>query len=195
MPARKPSLSELVLVEPRDREQWRHWLEANHAASPGVWLAVGKKGNPVSDLSYEEAIQEALAFGWIDGLTKRLDADRYRLLVTPRKPGSGWARTNKARVERLVAEGRMAPAGMAAVESARRNGSWTALDDVEALVEPPDLGQALDATPNARAGWGGLTASARKLGLYWIASAKRPQTRADRVRKTVEAAAEGRPAR
>jgi uncharacterized protein YdeI (YjbR/CyaY-like superfamily) len=192
MAAKKPYLSELQLVEVKDRARWRKWLEKNHSVSPGIWLAIGKKGNAVSDLRYEEAIEEALAFGWIDGMAGRVDADRYKLLVTPRKPGSGWARTNKKRVERLLAEGRMTPAGLAAVELARENGSWTMLDDVEALVEPTDLTAALDADPGARQGWDALGASPRKMALYWIATAKRPETRADRIEQTVAAAAEGR---
>jgi uncharacterized protein YdeI (YjbR/CyaY-like superfamily) len=195
MSARKPPVSELPLVELKDRASWRAWLEKNHAVSPGVWLAIGKKGNPISDLGYEDAVEEALAFGWIDAKALRLDEHRYMGLMTPRKPGSGWARTNKERVERLTAEGLMAPAGLAAVERARENGSWTLLDDVEALVEPPDLSAALDAEPRARQGWGALGASARKVALYWIATAKRPQTRARRIEQTASAAAEGRPPR
>jgi uncharacterized protein YdeI (YjbR/CyaY-like superfamily) len=195
MTTKKPPLSDLPLVEPKDRASWRRWLEANHAASPGVWLAIGKKGNPVSGLSYDDAVEEALAFGWIDGKAQRLDENRYLGLMTPRKANSGWARTNKARVERLLAEGRMAPAGLAAIERARDNGSWTLLDDVEALVEPPDLAAALDAAPRARQGWSALGASARKITLYWIATAKRASTRATRIEQTVAAASEGRPPR
>jgi uncharacterized protein YdeI (YjbR/CyaY-like superfamily) len=183
---------ELPLLEPRDRVELSSWLDSNHATSTGVRVAVGKKGNTVTTLTYEQAVEEALRYGWIDSTTRRLDADRYALVFTPRKPRSVWARTNKARVERLVAEGRMTPAGLAAVETAKANGSWTSVDDVEDLVVPDDLEAALAAEPAARTGFAGLSASARKLALGWIASARRPETRAKRILETTRAAAEGR---
>lgn len=185
-------MSELEFVEPASRDEWRAWLEKHHASSTGIWLAVGKKGNRVTSLDYEAAVEEALCFGWIDSTVNRLDADRFKQLFTPRKPGSTWSRSNKARVERLIAEGRMTPAGLAPVEVAQRNGSWNALDDVENLVMPGDLADALAADTRAERGFAALPESQRKMALYWIAAAKRPDTRARRVREIVQAAAEGR---
>jgi len=185
-------LEDLALVEPATRGEWRAWLERNHGSSAGVWLAVGKKGNHTTTLTYDDAVEEALCFGWIDGQTKTLDDQRYRQLITPRKPGSGWAKSNKERVARLKAEGLMATAGLTAVESAMADGSWTLLDDVENLVVPHDLATALEDVPTAASNFAALSPTARKLALYWIATAKRPQTRARRIAETVAAAVEGR---
>jgi len=182
----------LPFVEPADRAEWRAWLEAHHATSLGIWLAVGKKGGQVTSLTYDDAVEEALCFGWIDSIVNRLDEHRFKQLFTPRKPGSAWARSNKQRVERLLAQGLMAPAGLAAIEAAKANGSWTLLDDVEDLVVPDDLAAALEASPAASRYFAGFSSSAVKMILYWIATAKRPETRAKRIAETIESAAEGR---
>ena len=187
----KQRLADLEFVEPGKRAEWRAWLAAHHATSRGIWLAVGKKGNTVTELSYEDAVEEALCFGWIDSTVNRLDADRFKQLFTPRKPGGTWARTNKERVERLIAAGLMAPAGLASVEAAKADGSWTLLDDVEGLVVPEDLASALHANPAAERGFQGLPDSQKKMALYRIQTAKRPETRARRIAETVSAASLG----
>jgi uncharacterized protein YdeI (YjbR/CyaY-like superfamily) len=128
-------LDDLELVEPADREEWGRWLEANHATSTGVWLAVGKKGGTRTRLDYDAAVEEALRFGWIDSVVHAMDADRFRQLFTPRKPRGTWAPSNKRRIERLLAEGRMMPAGLAAIERAKANGSWDLLDQDGKLRE------------------------------------------------------------
>jgi len=187
-----PGLNDLPRVEPLSRAEFRAWLEANASSSAGIWLAVGKKGGRVTTLRYEEAVEEALCFGWIDATVRRLDEDRFLQLFTPRKPGGNWAASNKARVERLIAEGLMTPAGFAAIERAKADGSWNRLTDVEALVMPDDLTEALAATPGAEQGFAKLAESGRKQLLYWIVSAKRDETRANRIEQTVAAAVEGR---
>jgi uncharacterized protein YdeI (YjbR/CyaY-like superfamily) len=187
----KPAGAGLPLLAVADRAELRAWLEHNHASSPGVNLAIGKKGGHTTALTYDDAVEEALCFGWIDSTARRLDDDRYTVLFTPRKRGGTWARTNKARVERLIAEGRMTPAGIAVIEAAKADGSWTALDDAEDLVVPGDLANALDAAA-ARKRFDALPASARQMALYWISTAKRDATRAERVSATVSAALEGR---
>jgi uncharacterized protein YdeI (YjbR/CyaY-like superfamily) len=184
-------LDSLELLELPDREAWSRWLEANHGRSDGVWLAVGKKGNTRTSLMYEDAVQEALRFGWIDSTVRRLDADRSQQLYTPRRPGGTWALSNKRRVERLMADGLMEPAGMAAIERAKADGSWMLLDDVENLVVPADLAVAFETTPAAAESFGGLPESKRKLILYWIGSTKREATRQARIAKAVEALAAG----
>jgi uncharacterized protein YdeI (YjbR/CyaY-like superfamily) len=185
----------LPLLEVRDRAELREWLEANHSVSGGVRLVVGKKGSPtdgsVTELRYAEAVEEALCFGWIDSTTSSLDAERYALRFTPRKPRSVWARSNKERVERLTAAGLMRPAGLAAVETAKANGSWNSIDDVESLAVPGDLACALDAHPQARAFFDALPPGQRKLTLHWVVSAKRPETRERRIKQIVSAAADG----
>jgi len=188
-----PPLADLPLVAPASRREWRAWLEAHHADSPGVWLAVGKKGNTVTGLSYDEAVEEALCFGWIDSLAKRIDDDRYKQLMTPRKRGSAWAASNKERVARLAAQGLLAPAGQAAVEEAQVDGSWALLDEVEALIVPADLAAALAENRVAGRSFAALSPSKRRQILHWVASAKRPETRDKRIRETVLATAENRP--
>lgn len=182
----------LPLLEVADRAELRVWLSEHHATSGGVRLAVTKKGRTATSLTYEEAVLEALAFGWIDSTAGRLDDDRYVVQFTPRKHGGNWARSNKARVEQLLAEGLMTPAGMAVIEAAKADGSWEAIDDVEDMTVPDDLAAALAEDPLALAFWDALPPGQRKLSLYRINGAKRPETRAKRIAETVRAAREGR---
>lgn len=186
-------LDDLELVVPASREEWRTWLAANHATSKGIALAVAKKNGSRAGVAYEEAVEEALCFGWIDSTTARLDDDHYKQLFTPRKPGSNWSQSNKDRVERLIAQGLMTPAGLAAIEVAKANGSWNRLTDIEAGVIPKDLSAALDAAPAAADGFARLTQSHRQMAVYWVVTAKRPETRAARIAKVVSAAEKGRP--
>ena len=157
----------------------------------GVWVVTYKKRSGGPYASYDDVVDEALCFGWIDSVRRSLDADRSQLLVTPRKRGSRWFKANKQRIQRLTAAGRLAPAGLAAVTDAKADGSWTALDAVEELVEPEDLGAALDAEPDARANWDGFQGSTKRAILEWIIAAKRPPTRASRVAETARLAAQG----
>ena len=174
------------------RAAWRAWLEEHHATAPGVWVVTYRKASEGPHLPYEALVEEALCFGWIDSKGNKVDDERTKLLVTPRKKGSGWSRPNKERIERLMANGLMTPAGLAKIEAAKADGSWSALDDIEAMVVPPDLGAALRADPEALAGWERFAPSVRKPLLQWIAFAKRPETRAKRVAETVAGAREGR---
>jgi len=183
------TMSDAPSVHAEDRAAWRSWLEANHAAERGVWLVSWRKGQGPR-VDYEDAVEEALCFGWIDSQGGNIDERRSRQYFAPRKPTSGWAATNKARVERLIAEGRMAPAGLAAIERAKANGSWTLLDDVERGVIPEDLAAALAERPAAAANFEAFPKSARRAMLEWIAQAKRPETRAKRVLETAAGAAE-----
>lgn len=179
------------LLELADRQEFRRWLERNHTVSSGVRLAIAKKGGTATRLTYDDAVEEALCFGWIDSTAYRLDDDRYMALFTPRRRGSVWSRPNKERVARLIQAGLMTEAGLAAVESAKADGSWEILDVVDSLVIPPDLEEAL-AAAGAHKRFDALTASERRAALYWILSAKRPETRANRIHATVAAALEGR---
>ena len=150
-----------------------------------TWRA--RSGRP--HLPYEAAVEEALCFGWIDSSGGSVDDERTRLYFAPRKPRSGWARTNKVRIERLTAAGLMAPAGLAAIEAAKANGSWTLLDDVEDLVVPEDLGSAFEANPPAAEHWAAFPKSARRAMLEWIVQARKPETRAARIAATATSAA------
>ncbi len=179
------SLDDAPQIQFHDRESWRAWLEANHATARGVWLVTWRPRSGRVGLDYEAQIEEALCFGWVDSTGGVLDDERGRLYFAPRKPRSVWAASNKARVERLVEAGRMRPAGLAAIERAKANGSWEILDSVERLEVPEDLALALAARPGAREAFDALTPSARKLHLGSIALARRAETRAERVRKVV----------
>ncbi len=174
------------------RSQLRAWLAANHESSPGIWLVTYKKATGLPAPSYNDVVEEALCFGWIDSTTRTVGGEKVELLLTPRRPHSTWSASNKRRVERLLAAGLMTPAGLAAVEVARRNGSWSLLDAVERLEIPADLAAALAATPPAAANFDRFTPSVRKQTLRWVISAKRPQTRERRIAETATCAAEGR---
>ena len=184
-----PALDDAPHVHADDRETWRAWLAANHATARGAWLVTWRSRSGRRGLDYEAAIEEALCVGWVDSTGGRYDDDRGRLYFAPRKPRSVWAASNKARVARLIAEGRMLPAGLAAIERAKANGSWELLDTVERLEVPADLVAALEAHPPAAACFARFTPSARKMLLGWLVQARRPATRAARIEKIAVAAA------
>jgi uncharacterized protein YdeI (YjbR/CyaY-like superfamily) len=179
-----------------DSETWRAWLEQHHDCESGVWLFYHRKGSGRPSIDWSRAVDEALCFGWIDSTVRPIDDLTYKQYFAPRKAKSNWSKVNKQKVERLIAEGRMMPAGFAVIERAKENGSWSNLDDVEAMVMPEDLTVALDALPGARAYVDGLSKTRRWALLYWINGARRESTRADRIRQVAEAAALGkRPSR
>jgi uncharacterized protein YdeI (YjbR/CyaY-like superfamily) len=177
-------------VHPETRAEWRAWLAAHHAISPGVCLVQWRTPTGRRRLEYAEAVEEALCFGWIDSLAKRLDGERSMITMTPRKPTSGWSQSNKQRLERLTAAGLMTPAGLRAVEVAKANGAWELLDDVEALVVPPDLTAAIAQDDTAAAGFALMTPSAKKVILFGLKTVKKPETRARRIAAAVAEAAE-----
>jgi uncharacterized protein YdeI (YjbR/CyaY-like superfamily) len=176
-------------VHADDRATWRSWLEANHETARGVWLVTWRTRSGRAGLDYEAAIEEALCFGWVDSTGGHFDDERGKLYFAPRKPRSVWAASNKLRVERLIRDGRMAPAGLAAIELAKANGSWEILDSAERLEVPDDLAAALAGHPPAAANFAAFPPSARKMLLGWIAVARRPETRAARITKVADAAA------
>jgi uncharacterized protein YdeI (YjbR/CyaY-like superfamily) len=169
---------------------WRAWLARNGGKAAEIWLAYYKKGSGKKSVAYMEALDEALCFGWIDSTVNRLDAERYMQRWTPRKPTSIWSGRNKARIAELLAAGRMAGPGLAAVERARRNGSWDKLNDIERIGRgggPPDeVVAAIAAFPGLKAKYEALPASKRKMFAYWVASAKRPETRDRRMAQMEE---------
>jgi uncharacterized protein YdeI (YjbR/CyaY-like superfamily) len=172
-------------VEPASRAEWRQWLTEHHATSSGVWLIWHKKGSRRRGVRLDEAMEEALCFGWIDSRLRPLDGERSALRFTPRRRGGTWSRVNKRRIEALMAAGLMTDAGLRAIDAARRDGSWNALDAAESLELPPDLEAALDADRMARVRFDAQARSARKMELWRILSAKRPETRARRIAELV----------
>jgi len=175
-----------------NRKEWREWLEKNHATSRGVWLIYYKQNSGKPRVAYEDAVEEALCFGWIDSRASTIDEERSMQFFSPRRPRSPWSRPNKQRVERLTEQGLMAPAGIAAIDRAKQNGSWSSLDAVEDLIVPPDLKEALGANPAAMRNFQAFSNSARKQILWWIESAKRPETRARRIEQAVSSAEENK---
>jgi uncharacterized protein YdeI (YjbR/CyaY-like superfamily) len=172
------------------RQQWRDWLIANYQQRSSVWLVTYKKHMGAQYLSYDAIVEEALCFGWIDSLPRKLDEDRTMLLLSPRKPKSVWSKLNKTRVELLIEQGLMMPAGLEKIERAKADGAWTFLDDVEALVIPDDLAVALANNAEATKYFSAFSPSAKKGILQWIKMAKRPDTRQQRIEKTVTLAAQ-----
>jgi uncharacterized protein YdeI (YjbR/CyaY-like superfamily) len=179
-------------VHPLSREEWRAWLLDNHTQTQGVWLITNKKATGKPQIDYDTAVAEALCFGWIDSKPNKLDDQRSMLWFAPRKPKTGWSKPNKERIERLIAAGLMMPAGMAKITAAQADGSWTALDAIERLEIPEDLGVALAANPTAEQYFSAFPRSAKRGILEWISTAKRPETRAKRIAETVSLAAENR---
>lgn len=177
-------------VQVESRQQWRTWLEKNHARENGIWLVTFKKHCGDRYLSNDDIVEEALCFGWIDSLPRKLDDDRTMLWLAPRKPGSNWSKLNKERVAKVMAAGLMTSAGLSKIEAARLDGSWNALDAIEALEIPPDLAEAFASYESARRNFEAFPASVQRGILEWVASAKKPETRAKRVYETAQLAQE-----
>ncbi len=175
-------------VHSETREEWRAWL-AGRGHIRSAWLVSWRRHTGRPAVAYGDAVSEALAVGWVDSVQRKIDDDRSMLYFAQRKTGSGWARPNKERIERLEREGLMTPAGRAIIDAAKADGSWSLLDDVENLVVPPDLAAALDGHPPAAEHWADFPRSAKRGILEWIVQAKRPETREKRIATTAELAA------
>ncbi|MCY4414992.1 MAG: YdeI/OmpD-associated family protein [Chloroflexi bacterium] len=180
----------LLLVE--TQEEWRTWLAQNHGDSAGVWLVSWKKATGKPFVPYTDTVDEALCFGWIDSRVNTIDDQQAMRLFTRRNPRSPWSRINKDKAVRLMKQGRMREAGARAIEAAQSNGAWTVYDEIEDLVIPPDLASALADNETARACFDNFPPSSRKNILWWIKSARKPETRAARIAKTAELAAQNR---
>ena len=156
-----------------------------------MWVVFAKKHTGLTTVSYNDAVEEALCFGWIDTTLNPIDDRFYAQLFTPRRPRSTWAASNKARVERLIAAGLMTDAGLAVIEVARKNGSWTSIDHIETATVPKELTAALAANKAAKKNWPAYSLTCRKQFLYWLAAAKRAETRAARIKEIVACAETG----
>jgi uncharacterized protein YdeI (YjbR/CyaY-like superfamily) len=185
------ALQDAPHVHVESADAWREWLAENHATAAGVWLVRWKPSTGRPAPTYEASVEEALCFGWIDSQAGSVDGERTRQYFAPRKAGSGWARPNKERIERLLAAGRMAPAGLAALERARGDGSWTLLDAVERLELPDDLAAALDGSPPAREHWDTFPRTVRRAALASLVAARREATRTARIAAIVTRAQRG----
>ena len=179
-------------LHPASRASWREWLSVNHGSVQSVLLVMDTRASGSQRLSLDEAVEEAICFGWIDSTLHPLDNRQFAVRFTPRRRGGTWSQTNKARVESLTARGLMTDAGLRAVRQARQDGSWSALDDVDALRVPDDLAQALADNPQAHRNFETFSVSVQKTTLWWVKSARRSETRARRITESVRLAADNK---
>src|SRR3954447_10109240 len=176
-------LQQLAFASPAE---WEEWLEENHSASEGVWVKIAKKASGIESVRYPEVLESALSFGWIDARREALDECHFLQRFTPRRPRSKWSRINRDTAERLIAEGRMRPAGVAEVERAKADGRWAAAyEGQKRMTVPEDLERELDSRPDAKAFFAGLSSQNRYAILYRLQDAKKPETRARRLAKFV----------
>jgi uncharacterized protein YdeI (YjbR/CyaY-like superfamily) len=183
----------LPILELADRAGWARWLDAEHDASPGVWLKIAKKASGIPTVTHPEALEEALCYGWIDGQRAPHDEVYFLQRFTPRRPRSKWSQVNRQKVLELIDRGRMKPAGLAQVEAAQQDGRWeAAYPPQSSLTVPEDFQRALDENPAAAEFFATLRGTRRYSFIYRITDAKRPETRARRIREFVAMLAEGR---
>lgn len=184
---------ESTIINPGNRAGWRQWLQKNHHLnSQVVWVVIAKKNTEKAGLAYDEAVEEALCFGWIDSTTRAYDEKHFIQSFTIRKPKSPWSASNKTRVKKLIKDGLMMPAGHASISAAKANGYWTIFDDVEKLKLPDDLKTAFGKNRKAENFFQGLGPSDQKLFLRWIVLAQREETRAKRIAEIIAAGNEGK---
>jgi uncharacterized protein YdeI (YjbR/CyaY-like superfamily) len=172
----------------KTRQEWRAWLEKHHQSEKSVWLIIYKKESKTPSVYYPEAVDEALCFGWIDSKPNKRDEHSYYQFFAKRNPKSNWSKVNKEKVAKLIASGLMQSAGLEMIEIAKRNGTWTALDDVESLILPDDFNEALSKNKNALTNWEKFPRSSKRGILEWILNAKKAETRQKRIEETVSLA-------
>ena len=179
---------EIETFYPKNRQEWRSWLQDNHDKKQNIWLIYYKQKSKIPTVSYSDAVDEALCFGWIDSKAKSIDEVKFMQFFSKRKEKSVWSKINKEKIEMLISSGLMTPAGLAIIEKAKANGSWTILDEVEALIIPPDLEEAFSQKLNAKTYFQSLSRTDQRNILQWLVLAKRPETRQKRIDEIVDLA-------
>lgn len=172
----------------KSTSEWRRWLEKNHSLEKKLWLIIYHKDSETPSVYYDEAVDEALCFGWIDSSINKRDGESYYQYFAKRNPKSNWSRVNKEKIERLLSENRIAPAGLEMLETAKQTGTWTALDDVENLIIPADLNEAFDKLTASRENFEAFPRSVKRGILEWLFNAKRAETRQKRIKEISEMA-------
>lgn len=175
-----------------NKNQWRKWLEKNYNKKDGVWLVQYKRNSGVSTISWSDAVDEALCFGWIDSIKHPIDEEKFKQFFSKRKASSTWSKVNKEKVEQLIASGKMHPAGLACIEIAQKNGMWSILDTVDALEIPVDLEKAFRKIKGSKAFFESQSKTSKKGMLQWLVLAKRPETRQQRINEIAMLAGEGK---
>jgi uncharacterized protein YdeI (YjbR/CyaY-like superfamily) len=173
----------------KSRSDWRRWLETNHQSENAVWLIIHHKKSGTKSVSYAEAVEEALCFGWVDSTARKQDDSSYCLFFAQRKPKSTWSKPNRERAAKMIAAKLMRPAGQAMIDLAKKSGTWDVMVEVENGVIPNDLQELFDKNKTAFKNFQSFAPSARKIILQWILQAKRPETRSKRIQETVKQAA------
>lgn len=179
MPKINPA--DIPTITPNSREDWHNWLDANHATVPAVWVVYYKKAAKKPTVLYSDAVDEALCYGWIDSKAQTIDEFQYRQYFCPRRPKSVWSKVNKAKIERLISENRMQPAGYACIAVAKANGSWTTLDQAEELILPADFAAALEQKPGAQKYFSALSRSDQRNLLQWLVLTGTDATRQKKI--------------
>jgi uncharacterized protein YdeI (YjbR/CyaY-like superfamily) len=170
---------------PTSRIDWRKWLKTNHSSKQSIWLVCYKKKTNIPTISWDDAVSEALCFGWIDSIRKNIDDEKFIQFFSPRKPKGTWSKVNKEKITHLITDGLMTKAGYASIENAKQNGSWAILDEVEELIIPKDLLAAFKTKAGSKKHFLGLSKSVQKLNLQWLVSAKKQETRVSRIQVIV----------
>jgi uncharacterized protein YdeI (YjbR/CyaY-like superfamily) len=184
---------DLPILEFADQQAWERWLDREHASSNGVWIKIAKKATGIPTVTHAQALEEALCYGWIDGQRNPYDDTHFLQRFTPRRPRSKWSQINVDKVTKLTEQGRMRPAGMAQVEAAKNDGRWEAAYQPQSSAAiPEDFQRALDENPAAKEFFATLRGARRYSFIYRITDAKRPETRARRIKEFVAMLAEGR---
>lgn len=182
------SNKEIETYCPKSQTEWRQWLEENHQSKQSVWLIYYTKKSTIPSLSWSEAVDEALCFGWIDSTRKKIDDFSFMQFFSKRKPKSNWSKINKEKVANLIEQGLMTEAGLVSIETAKQNGYWTILDEVEELIIPKDLEIAFEKYKGSKDYFLSLSKSTRKIILSWIVLSKKQETRQKRIDEVVESA-------
>lgn len=180
--------NETDIFYPKSQAEWRKWLQENHLSKQAVWLVYYKKKSKIESLTWSEAVDVALCFGWIDSKRITIDKDTSHQFFSKRKPKSTWSKINKNKVQELIEKGLMTEAGLACIETAKLNGSWTILDEVEELIIPKDLETEFAKKPNSKDFFFSLSKSLKKIILYWLVSAKTTETRQKRIAEIIDSA-------
>jgi uncharacterized protein YdeI (YjbR/CyaY-like superfamily) len=179
---------ETEIFYPKSQTEWRKWLQENHISKQAVWLVYYKKKSEIQSITWSEAVDEALCFGWIDSKRISIDKTISHQFFSKRKPKSTWSKINKNKVQELIEKGLMTEAGLKCIEIAKQNGSWTILDEVDELIIPKDLETEFDKKPISKDFFYGLSKSFKKIILYWLVSARTTETRQKRIAEIIESA-------
>jgi uncharacterized protein YdeI (YjbR/CyaY-like superfamily) len=180
--------NEIEIFYPANQKDWRQWLKQNHSSKQSVWLVFYKMKSGIPTISWSDAVDEALCFGWIDSVRKSINDEKFIQFFSKRKANSTWSKVNKEKIQKLISEKKMMKAGVQSIELAKQNGSWTILDDVEELIIPEDLEKAFMANPGSKTFFLSLSKSVKKMILAWVVLAKQPETRKKRIVEIAERA-------